>query len=100
MRVGYLRDETRGEEVRQRGVVLRNPNELSRATRAQHYGARGGFNGNTDGQLTDVQILAASRQVAEYELVGKVAWRRDARGVPVSYIELISQLQDKGAQTG
>ena len=98
--MGYLRDATRGEEVRQQGAILRNPNELSRATCAQHYGARGGYKGNTDGQLTDVQILAASRQVPEYELTGKVAWRRDARGVPISYIKPFSQLHDKGTQTG
>jgi hypothetical protein len=60
--VGYLRDAIgRGEGVRQRGVVLRNPSELPRATCTQYYGTWGGYKGNMEGQLTDVKILAAGR---------------------------------------
>jgi hypothetical protein len=56
--------------------------------------------GVRDSQLTDVQILvgAAARQVTEQELARKVAWRRDARGVPVTFMEPISQLHKKGTR--
>jgi hypothetical protein len=53
-----------------------------------------------DGQLTDIQILAgaAARQVTEYELTSEVAWRRDVRGVPVTFMEPINQLHKKGTR--